>query len=267
MVASTETSSSSEETGDLGLSVVVPAHDEATRLPAFLDDTLLALGEEGLSFEVVVVDDGSRDETAEVVLARARFHPNVRLLRLDRNRGKGAATRVGMRASRGALRLLADADGGVGIRQWPRLRQEIAAGADIAVGVRQDAALWTRLDWMRCSLSRMFRGFVRALAVPGLEDTQCGFKLFTAAAAADLFGRAREDGYAFDVEILRLAWLRDYRVAAVPVIWRIDPLDQVRVWRDGLRMVFAVVRIRARRGQAFKATPRPREVPFRETSP
>jgi len=250
----------------VAISVVIPAYNEAWRLPAFLDDVLLTLEAEGEPFEVIVVDDGSDDETAAVVLARTRLHDNVRLLRLKRNYGKGAAVRMGMLAANGRLRLQADADGAIGIRQLPKLRQALADGADIAIGSRAGSKAWFQRNWFRRNLSAFFRGMARVLAVPGVRDTQCGFKLYPGATADDLFARSRENGYAFDIEVLRLARRRGLKIAEIPVVWRIDPLDRVRIVRDGLSMAMALARILVRRGRG-PATPRVREVPYTESTP
>jgi dolichyl-phosphate beta-glucosyltransferase len=252
--------------GKVAVSVVIPAYNEAWRLPAFLDDILMTLDAEREPFEVIVVDDGSTDETAAVVLARARQRGNVRLLRLKRNFGKGAAMRVGMLAARGRLRLQADADGAIGIRQLPKLRQALADGFDVAIGSRAGSRAWFQRNWFRRNLSAFFRGMARALAVPGVRDTQCGFKLYPAATAEDLFARSRENGFAFDVEVLRLAHRRGLRIAEIPVVWRIDPLDRVRIFRDGLSMAAALARILVRRGER-SAVPRVRKVPYTEATP
>lgn len=250
----------------IAVSVVIPAYNEAWRLPAFLDDVLLTLEAEGEPFEVIVVDDGSDDDTAGVVMARRRLHGNVRLLRLTRNFGKGAAMRMGMLAARGRLRLQEDADGAVGIRQLPKLRQALASGADVAIGSRAGSQAWFQRNWFRRNLSAFFRGMARVLAVPGVRDTQCGFKLFPGAVAEELFARSRENGYAFDVEVLRLARRRGLKIAEIPVVWRIDPLDRVRIVRDGLSMTMALGRILLRRNWRSPA-PRVRQVPYTESTP
>ena len=267
MVADAAPDAPPAESGVPAVSVIIPAFNEAWRLPAFLDDVLMTFDAAGEPFEVVVVDDGSTDDTADVVLARARKRGDVRLIRLARNFGKGAATRVGMIAARGRLRLQADADGGVGIHQLPKLRQAVDEGADIAIGSREQSNAWFQRNWSRRTLGTLYRLMARALAVPGIRDTQCGFKLFSAAAAEDLFARSRENGFAFDVEVLRLARRRGYRVTEIPVVWRVDPLDRVRVLRDGLSMGVALARILVRTGGSDARPPPGREVAFEEATP
>ena len=277
-------------------SVVIPAYNEALRLPAHLAEVVAYFDGRKEPYEVLVVDDGSRDETAARVLEAQATHPPVTLHRLGVNRGKGFAVRAGMRAARGLLRLMADADGATPIGEVERLEAAIQAGADIAVGspflpderahtARDDVAkrsamatggfLFTHQGYSgpavldvshiavrsralrdptvsrQVRLHRQLSGdlfnlLVRRLGVPGIKDTQCGFKLFRAAAADTLFGELRTDGFGFDVELLLLARRRGYQVAEVAINWADQPGSKVVVWKDGPRMLAQILAARRR---------------------
>lgn len=207
------------------VSVVIPAYNEAARLPRTLERVSRFLS--GRPHEIVVVDDGSTDETADA--ARTAVGPGLVLLRHEDNRGKGYAVRRGMLAARGRRRLLCDADLSTPIEELARVEACLDAGYDVAIGSRAmpGAQVEVRQPWYRENVGRLFNVFVRILAVPGLLDTQCGFKLFSARAADAVFGAARLDGFSFDVEALFIARQLGYRVAEVPVVWRNDKATRV----------------------------------------
>jgi dolichyl-phosphate beta-glucosyltransferase len=206
------------------LSVVIPAFNEAERLPRTLDRVGAFLRAFGRGHEVVVVDDGSSDGTAE----RARA-AGATVLRNDRNRGKGHAVRRGMLEARGERRLMTDADLSTPIEELPRFLETMARGYDVVIGSRAVAGanIEVHQPWFRENMGRLYNLFVRALALPGLRDTQCGFKLWSAGAARAAFADARLDGFSFDVEALYLARKRGYRIAEVPVTWRNDAATRV----------------------------------------
>jgi len=213
------------------LSVVVPALNEEDRLPRTLERIASHLARRGGDYEVLVVDDGSRDRTA----ARAES-AGATVLRNETNRGKGFAVRRGMLAARGARRLMTDADLSTPIEELDRLGARMDEGHDVVVGSRAlpGSRIEVRQPWYRENSGRLFNVFVRALAVPGVMDTQCGFKLFSAAAARDVFSAARLDGFSFDVEALFLARKKGYRIAEVPVVWRNDAASRVSLLRGFL---------------------------------
>jgi dolichyl-phosphate beta-glucosyltransferase len=222
------------------LSVVVPAFNEAARLPPTLERIRAYLAASGAAHEIVVVDDGSTDATADV----ARAH-GATVIRNERNRGKGHAARRGMLAARGARRLMTDADLSTPIEELPRLMARLDEGYDVAIASRAvaGARIEVRQPAYREGMGRLFNLCVRALAVPGIHDTQCGFKLFTAAAAEASFGPARLDGFSFDVETLFLARRRGLRIAEVPVTWRNDAASRVGA-ANGFRAFLDLARIR-----------------------
>jgi dolichyl-phosphate beta-glucosyltransferase len=223
------------------LSVVVPALDEEDRLPRTLERIASHLARRGEACEVIVVDDGSRDRTA----ARAQA-AGATVLRNETNRGKGFAVRRGMLAARGARRLMTDADLSTPIEEVDRLCARMDEGDDVVVGSRAvpGSRIEVRQPWYRENSGRLFNLFVRAVAVPGVRDTQCGFKLFSAAAARDVFSAARLDGFSFDVEALFLARKKGYRIAEVPVRWRNDAASRVSLVRGFLAFP-DLLRIRA----------------------
>jgi dolichyl-phosphate beta-glucosyltransferase len=236
-------------------SVVIPAFNEATRLPAYLKDIQAYFEARDEGYEVIVVDDGSRDGTAERVHEIAAGRAAVTVHALGRNRGKGHAVRAGMARARGRLRLMADADGATPIGEVARLEAAIEAGADIAVGSRvlRDAAVARQVRLHRKLSGHVFSFLVRRLGVAGVVDTQCGFKLFRGPVAEALFPLVVTDGFGFDVELLMLAERRGYRVAEVPVSWADQPGSKVGVLRDGPRMLGEVLAARRRLARAAEA--------------
>jgi dolichyl-phosphate beta-glucosyltransferase len=215
--------------------------NEAERLPRTLERIATHLGGRRGTWEIVVVDDGSRDRTAERAEAAG-----ATVLRNEANRGKGYAVRRGMLAARGARRLMTDADLSTPIEELERLGARMDEGHDVVIGSRAlpGARIEVRQPWYRENMGRLFNLFVRALAVPGVMDTQCGFKLFTAAAARDVFSAMRLDGFSFDVEALFLARRKGYRIAEVPVVWRNDAASRVSLVRGFLAFP-DLLRIRA----------------------
>jgi dolichyl-phosphate beta-glucosyltransferase len=228
------------------LSVVIPAYNEAERLPRSLERILEYLRSRGGSWEVVVVDDGSRDETA--ARAMAVGSEAVRVLRNETNRGKGYSVRRGMLEAGGALRLMSDADLSTPIEEVERLEKRLAQGCDVVIASRAlpESNIEVRQPWYRENMGRLFNLLVQVLLLPGLHDTQCGFKLFTAAAAEAAFSPARLDGFSFDVEALYIARRRGLRIAEVPVTWRNDAATRVGSLKGFLAFVDLLeIRLRA----------------------
>jgi len=237
------------------LSVVIPAFNEERRLPATLARVQAYLGARGAAYEILVVDDGSSDGTA--VVARS-LGGSVSLLRHDANRGKGHAVRAGMLAAAGELRLMTDADLSTPIEELERLEAGIAKGFDVAIGSRaiEGARIEVHQPAYREAMGRLFNRLVQALLLPGLHDTQCGFKLWTAEAASAAFAACRLDGFSFDVESLYVARRRGLRVVELPVVWRNDP--GTRVGLGGGAFAFAdLARIRLTAARGGYSAPGP----------
>jgi dolichyl-phosphate beta-glucosyltransferase len=228
-------------------SVVIPAFNEARRLPPYLEEIIAYFDGRGAPYEVIVVDDGSRDGTAERVRETAGAAP-VRVIPLAGNEGKGAAVRHGMLAAIGAYRMFADADGATPILELKRLEAALAGGADVAIGSRvvQDPSVSVVARPHRVLAGRMFNGVVARLGLPDVGDSQCGFKAFTARAAETIFGKLRTRGFGFDVEVLMLARFYGFRVAEVAVNWTDKPGSKVGVLKTGPGMFWEIMRARLR---------------------
>jgi len=254
-------------TARLEYTVVVPAFDEESRIERTLLEMVEYFRARKTPAEIVVVDDGSQDGTSSVVARVSHRSPEVRLIRLAQNHGKGYAVRTGMVNARGARVLLADADGATPIAELARLEALLSGGAAIAVGSRvvpPGANVNVRRRWYRHVMGRTFHFLVRWLTVRGVQDTQCGFKLFRSSVAHDLFSRMRMSGFSFDVEVLLMAQRRGYRIAEVPVNWTHQPGSKVRVVRDSLRMAADLLAIRA--NQLRGDYDRPRVTPYDEAA-
>lgn len=233
-------------------SVVIPAFNEAHRLPRYLDEVVSYFEARGEAYQVLVVDDGSTDDTAACVERVARVHPEVGVLRLGRNEGKGAAVRRGMLAAAGAWRLFADADGATPIGELKRLEHALASGAEIAIGSRvlADPGVAVVARPHRVAAGRLFNWFVARMGLTAIGDSQCGFKAFTAAAAERVFQRLRTTGFGFDVELLLLAQGQGYRVVEVPVNWIDQAGSKVGVFRTGPVMFWEILMARWRSGRS-----------------
>jgi len=190
-----------------------------------------------------VVDDGSIDHTAAVAEEYGKRNPEVRLISYSPNRGKGHAVRVGILAARGDLILIDDADGSSPIYEVERLQEAIAGGADLAIGSRAkpDSSRTVRALAYRKFIGNTFNFIVQRLLVPGIYDTQCGFKIFRRSAARDIFSVCRLDGYAFDVEVLYLARLKGYNVEEIAINWVNVEGSKVNVFIDSPRMLIEVL--------------------------
>jgi len=230
------------------VSLVIPAYNEEGRLGPTLGACARYLSASPWRWEIVVVDDGSTDGTVALCRRLAVEIPALRVIESRPNRGKGHAVRVGMMAARGAAVVMYDADGSTPIAEIAKLLAElpapiargeaaIAIGSRYVGGRRTDQPLWRRI-W-----SRLVNFVMQRALVPGILDTQCGCKAFTAAAARDLFGRATVDGWSFDLEILALAIRLRYRVAEIGVDWHDDKRSRVRPLHDLRRVITEAIRI------------------------
>jgi dolichyl-phosphate beta-glucosyltransferase len=228
------------------LSVVVPAYNEEERLPRTLARLHEYYSAQEYTYEVIVVSDGSRDRTADLVREFAAEHPQFRVLEYAPNRGKGFAVRTGVEASVGELILFCDADLATPQEETQKLLEHMKQGAEVAIGSRplRESKLEKHQPLYREMLGRMFNKLVQLLAVRGIEDTQCGFKVFTADAAHEIFRRCTLDGFSFDFEALMIARDLGYRIDEVPIRWAHQEGSKVVLLRDGPRMLRDLVKLR-----------------------
>lgn len=232
------------------LSVVVPAYNEAARLLRTLDSTAHYLEQRNTLYELLIVDDGSADNTGETARTWACARPNVQVLGYATNRGKGYAVRHGVLRAHGDRILFMDADLATPIEELPKLEAALSQAA-VAIGSRplRESRLLVRQPWYRELAGRLFNKGVQLIATPGIQDTQCGFKLLEREAARQIFSRCVLNGFSFDVEALFLARRLGYRIAEVPVDWSHQEgsaafASKTAFLARGLGMVRDLVRIR-----------------------
>ncbi len=230
------------------LSIVVPAYNETQRILPTLQATLTHVeGTHGNDFEVVVVDDGSSDGTADLIRQHFGTDPHVRVLSYAPNRGKGYAVRVGLEHARGDWVLFSDADLSTPIQQLEPMLAAGRAGADIVIASRAvgNAEIRERQPLYREAGGKLFNLLVRLLVLPDLHDTQCGFKLFRRAAIDPVLPALQIDGFAFDVEILALARAAGARIVEIATVWTNSPSSRVRM-SAAVRAYWDLLRIRQR---------------------
>lgn len=238
-----------------GLSIVVPAFNEAARIGETVEALRTRVPALVSACEIRVVDDGSEDETAAIVERIARQDPRV-VLQREPHRGKGSAVKAGMLAASGDLRFMCDADLSMPIEQLPRFLAAVPSRFDIAIGSREGAgARRVGEPPYRHLLGRVFNSAVNRAILPGIDDTQCGFKLFTAHAANLIFPHATIEGWAFDVEVLYIARRRALRVLELPIEWHYRELSRVSPIRDPFRMMRDVWTIRKNGARGVYDTP------------
>lgn len=226
------------------LSIIIPAHNEETRLPASLEKVLAFLRSQDYAAEIVIVENGSSDRTPEIARLAAERHPHVRWLQ-EHQAGKGLAVRSGMLAAEGEYRFICDADLSMPIEEVTRFLPPNAPPYDVAIASREvPGAIRYDEPAYRHWIGRAFNWLVRVITLPGLQDTQCGFKCFRAEVALDLFPDQTILGWTFDVEILFLAMRRGYRILEIPIPWYYNPGSRVRILRDSAHMLSDLFRIR-----------------------
>ncbi|MDQ6976377.1 MAG: glycosyltransferase family 2 protein [Mariprofundaceae bacterium] len=231
----------------LQLSVVIPAYNEAERLP-----NTLCVAYDWLSqhitkdFEIIVVDDGSNDGTRDRVTSLLADRPRITLLPAHENIGKGGAVRRGMLHAHGLIRLFMDADHSTHIKEVEKVFTAINKGADVVIASRQhrDSDISRHQSWLREHMGMGFNRLMHACVDLTFQDTQCGFKAFSADAADAIFTRAKLNGFSFDVELLFLAQRLGFSICEIPVHWVNEPSSKVRILIDPLIMFADIVRIR-----------------------
>jgi len=227
----------------LQLSLIIPAYNEERRITSTLTSAIGYLSAQDYSYEIIVVDDGSQDQTARTV---SDSFSQVRLLSYSPNRGKGFAVKTGMKVARGEHRVYYDADGSTPIDQIAKLWPCFERGADIVIGSRAlpDSEIAIRQSWLREHMGRAYNLILRMMGLTRFTDTQCGFKGFTARAATTLFPLLTMNRFSFDAELLFLAEKYNFKIVEIPVKWINSADSRVRLIQDSLRMLFGAACIR-----------------------
>jgi dolichyl-phosphate beta-glucosyltransferase len=231
------------------LSIVVPCYNEEKRLPRTIEQIERYLAGKGSVYELILVDDGSTDATRQIMDAAAKHNRRVRIQALRQNRGKGRALAEGVAAARGSEILVTDADLSTPIEELEKLQAEVRKGAGVAIASRALRASRVEISQpiYRVLMGKVFNLLVQVVLLPGIWDTQCGFKLFRADVAHDAFAQLTTDGFGYDPEVLYRAKQKGVRIAEVPVIWRNSAPTKVSPIKSSLDMFRHVLRIRFRR--------------------
>jgi len=225
------------------LSIIIPARNEETRLPRALGQVFAFLEKQAYDSEVIVVENGSQDRTLELAREFTQYFPGLRILHEDLP-GKGGAVRRGVMESNGNYRLIADADFSMPVDQINRFLPPTCT-ADIAIASREaPGAKRYNEPPFRHLTGRVFNFWIRTLVLPGLQDTQCGFKCFRATVAKDIFPRQTLTGWSFDVELLAIARHHNYSIAEIGIPWYYNAGSKINVLRDSYRMFFDLLQIR-----------------------
>jgi glycosyltransferase involved in cell wall biosynthesis len=235
---------------DIYLTIVIPAHNEEKRLPGTLTKVHSFIQSQEYPAEVLVVENASQDLTLSIAQEFAGRYPEFRVLH-EAGRGKGLAIQKGMLAARGAYRFMCDADLSMPIEEVSRFLPPRSDCYDIAIGSREaPGAVRYNEPFYRHFGGRMINAIIRWLALPGLQDTQCGFKCFRADVAEDLFRSQTLPGWSFDIEVLYIARLRNYRVIEIPIPWYFNPDSKLSAFKDALQMSkdILIIRENKRRG-------------------
>ncbi len=231
---------------DVYLSIVIPAYNEEERLPRTVLETLSFCTRKNLDFEIVIADDGSRDATLRLAQLFEERDARVRPLSCP-HLGKGSDVRMGMLNARGQNVLFMDADGATPLTEIDKLIAALEAGNDVAFGsraLRLDDGVKVKTSLHRRLIGRVFAFFVGVLAVGGIKDTQCGFKMFRREAVAAIFPLQKTPGFAFDVEILYIARRLGLSIVEVPVNWVAQPGSKVNLVSDSIKMLWDIAQIR-----------------------
>ncbi len=228
--------------------MVVPAYNEEDRLLPTLERLFEYYEAQTYPYDVTVVSDGSTDRTGAIVTEFAKSHPTFKLLEYQPNRGKGYAVRTGILVAKGDLVLFSDADMATPQEETEKLLARIKDGADIAIGSRplKESKLEKHQPMLREMMGRASNQLIQVLAVRGIHDTQCGFKMFTRKAAQDIFARCKLNGFSFDFEALMIARDLGYRIDEVAIRWFHQEGSKVVFWRDYPRALKDLVGLRAK---------------------
>jgi len=225
------------------LSVIIPAHNEESRLPRTLGRVFTFLEKQPYTSEVVIVENASSDRTLEIAHEFAKKYSNIVIIH-EEERGKGNAVRRGMLDARGEYRFVCDADLSMPIEEISKFIPPALDGFDVAIASREapGAVRYNEPSYRHLG-GRAINLLIRVLILPGLNDTQCGFKCFRADVAEELFKQQTLNGWSFDIEILYLARRKKMRVTEIPINWHFDADSKVKAVRDALRMIGDIFRI------------------------
>jgi dolichyl-phosphate beta-glucosyltransferase len=232
------------------LSIIIPAHNEENRLPGTLEQIFGFLEQEPFSCEILVVENGSADRTYEIALEYASRHANLQVIRNDW-RGKGLAIRRGVQEAHGEYLFLCDADLSMPVEEIGKFIPPQLDHLDIAIASREaHGSVRHNEPYYRHLTGRVFNTLIRLLVLPGLQDTQCGFKCIRTKVARDIFPYQTLTGWAFDVELLYIARHHGYQILEIPIQWYFNADSKISIFRDSLRMFLDLLLIRrnARRG-------------------
>lgn len=225
------------------LSLIIPAYNEERRLPKSLDQVIAFIRERQEPVEVLIVENGSTDSTTEIAEAYAEKYPFIRVLHSEK--GKGAAVKTGMMAGNGHYLFICDSDLSMPISEVQKFLPPVLGDYDVAIASREGPGSHRYGEpAYRHLMGRVFNFIVRVLAIPGFQDTQCGFKSFRREVGKEVFADLTMTGWAFDVEALFIAMRRGYSVVAVPIDWYFDADSRVNPVHDTWRMVRDVMKIR-----------------------
>lgn len=225
------------------LSIIIPAYNESDRIKASLQKAIDYLGNKDYEYEIIVADDGSTDDTVEIANS---FGGNIRAVALTKNTGKGAAVRMGMLEAKGDIRIFTDADFSTPIYEIEKIIYSLKNDYDVVIGSRalDYDMVKEHQPFYREFMGKTFNKFVQMMVIKGIKDTQCGFKGFTAAAAEEIFSKAKIDGFSFDVEALYLAKKAGMNIDEVPVEWYNDDRSKVNPITDSISMLIEIFKIK-----------------------
>lgn len=228
------------------LSIVIPIYNEEKRIKKSYEKVLDYLKNKSFVWEILMVNDGSTDDTVGSVNMLIKGQKNIKLLSLPRHLGKGGAVRAGMLKAKGEYILFSDADLSTPIKELNKLLKWLKDGYHIAIGSRglPDSILQIHQPWYREQMGKIFNFFVRTLILRKIRDTQCGFKCFKKKVTYEIFRRQKLNGFSFDVEVLYIARKLGYRIKEVPILWLNFPPSKVSIIKGPIKMFFDLLRIR-----------------------
>lgn len=235
-------------TSDINLSLVVPAYNEEKRIENPVDQVVHYLRDHFNQWELIYSDDGSTDGTQAKLLNMKEKYPEIKVVTVPKNKGKGSAVRVGMKAATGNVVLFSDTDFSTPIEETERLLHFLRNGYDVAIASRGLSASQVEIHqaWPREMMGKLFNILLRSLLPLNFMDTQCGFKMFSRKAVDIILPKMRLDGFAFDVEMLIIAQANQLQIAEVPVIWRNVLDSRVQPIRNSLEMIRDILIVRHR---------------------